>query len=209
MINRIKNGLTHFEQFTYKKYKTLYQDLENNQQPHTLFLSCSDSRVSPERLIDSEPGEVFSIRNIANTVPNLDEYDHDLATASSIEFAVKVLKVKQIIICGHSNCGGCAASLAGDAELSNMPYLQKYLKNLEEVREIVENEYGNLKAAEKSKLMEQLNVVEQLNHLKEYPLIKEAVANGAMEVEGWHYDIGTGSVRVYDEETNTFNNFSG
>lgn len=204
MIEEIRKGLFNFQHFTYKKYEKLYQDLQGRQSPHTLFIACSDSRVSPEILTDSEPGEVFTIRNIANTVPSFESSQYDLTTVSAIEYAVEVLNVKEIIICGHSNCGGCAAALSGPDQLSHLPYTRDYLKPLEQVRQGIEKIITEEDLEKKATLMEQMNVVEQLKHLKEYPSIMEKVQKGGLELEGWHYDIGTGQVHVYDESSQTF-----
>lgn len=204
MINRLKKGLHNFHQFTYKKYEKTYRDLEDHQHPHTLFISCSDSRVSPSMLIDSEPGEVFSIRNIANTVPSFDKRTHDLTTLSAIEYAVEVLEVEQIILCGHSNCGGCAAALSGIDTLSELPYTQEYLKPLYPIKEIIAEKYMQKDSDTQAKLMEKVNIIEQLKHLKEYPMIKKRLKNKKLAIEGWHYDIGTGTVLVYEEELEDF-----
>ncbi|GAB2499752.1 carbonic anhydrase [Alkalibacterium psychrotolerans] len=204
MLDELKKGLTHFKKFTYKKYERLYRDLEHTQNPHTLFIACSDSRVSPEILVDSDPGEVFTIRNIANTVPSYENSNQDITTVSSIEYAVDVLGVEEIIVCGHSNCGGCAAVLNGWGELTNLPYTQTYLKPLETVKKKVElfNQHEDKLA--KARLMEQINVVEQVEHLKSFPEIREKAAAGELEIEGWYFDIKSGTVSVYDEEKEIF-----
>lgn len=204
MIEEIRKGLANFQNFTYKKYKNLYHDLENKQNPHTLFIACSDSRVSPEILTDSEPGEIFTIRNIANTVPSFNESHYDLTTVSAIEYAVNVLKVKEIIICGHSNCGGCAAALSEEESLSHLPYTQEYIKRLKSVRDKSEEIIPSESFEKKARLMEQLNVIEQVKHLKEYPQVIEKIAKGKLEVEGWHFDIGKGQVTVFNKIENTF-----
>ncbi|MFC6463738.1 carbonic anhydrase [Marinilactibacillus sp. GCM10026970] len=204
MLERLKNGLTNFKGVTYKKYEQLYQDLEQKQNPHTLFIACSDSRVDPERLIDSEPGEIFMIRNIANTIPTYELSQRDLTTVSSVEYAVEVLGVKEIVVCGHSNCGGCAAALGGREKLEHLPFTQNYLEPLEAVKEKIEKNHNHEDDDSKARLMEQMNVIEQVEHLKTYPWIKQKVENGDLEIEGWLYDIKTGSVFVYDEATEAF-----
>jgi carbonic anhydrase len=204
MINRLKKGLHNFHQFTYKKYEDIYHDLEDTQHPHTLFISCSDSRVNPSMLIDSEPGEIFSIRNIANTVPKFEDREKDFTTLSAIEYAVEVLNVEQIILCGHSNCGGCAAALTGIDKLSDLPYTQEYLKSLQSVKESIDKKHSHIDEADRAKLMETENIIEQLKHLKEYPMIKNRLKNKTLEIEGWHYDIGSGTVLIYDEELKDF-----
>lgn len=204
MNSKVKKGLNHFKEFSYKKHEKLYHDLKDEQHPHTLFIACSDSRVSPEMLTGSEPGEVFVIRNIANTIPAYKDRNYDLTTMSAIEYAVEVLEVEQIIVCGHSNCGGCAAALADSSELSHLPFTRDYLKPLVVVREMIEKYDTSSDDFKKAELMERINVIEQLNHLKEYPIIRKRMEEGKLEIEGWHYDIGVGAVEVYDEKSEWF-----
>ncbi|GAB2318893.1 hypothetical protein IRB23SM22_11510 [Alkalibacterium sp. s-m-22] len=107
MLERLKTGLTTFKEVTYKKYERLYHDLEQTQDPHTLFIACSDSRVSPDMLLDSDPGEVFTIRNIANTIPAYEVSQNDITTVSSIEYAIEVLGVwKRSLSAGIQTVGG-------------------------------------------------------------------------------------------------------
>lgn len=204
MIERIKRGLEFFQMHTYKEFETLYHDLELQQHPDILFIGCADSRVSPEMLLGADPGDVFVLRNIANTVPSYETRNYDMTTLSGIEYAVLVLEVKMIIVCGHSNCGGCAAALTGREDLEGLPYTKDYLQPLDALRERIEQNTGAKTSESKAQMMEELNVVEQLNHLKEYPFITERLANGTLTIEGWRYDIGEGVVEMYDEETNQF-----
>ena len=200
MNSRLRKGLEHFKNASYKKYKNLYKELENQQHPHTLFIACSDSRVSPEILTDSHPGDVFVVRNIANTVPIYSKQTTDLNTASAIEFALEVLEVEQIIVCGHSNCGGCAAAMNGIENISHLPNVKEYLKPLDKIRQQIESQNEALSYLEKTELMEKINVVTQLNRLKEYPSIQKRIEHNNLIVEAWHYDIGAGDVQVYDEK---------
>lgn len=204
MNSRLKKGLTYFKNFTYKKYEKLFHTLNDHQYPHTLFVACSDSRVSPEMLTNSVPGEVFTIRNIANTIPSFNESHYDLTTMAAIEYAIQVLNVEQIIVCGHSNCGGCAAALTGTKHLLNLPYTQKYLEPLEGIREIIEEKYADKDALTKATLMEKVNAAEQLKHLYEYPEIRKRIDNGKLIIEAWHYDIGSGTILVYDEKEKSY-----
>ncbi|OJF92595.1 carbonic anhydrase [Alkalibacterium sp. 20] len=204
MIERIKRGLEYFQMNTYKEYETLYHDLELQQHPEILFIGCSDSRVSPEILLGAEPGDVFVLRNIANTVPSFDARTRDMTTLSGIEYAVLVLKVEMIIVCGHSNCGGCSAALTGREKLAQLPYTKDYLQPLDILREKIEKNATDETSDTKARMMEELNVVEQLNHLKEYPFINDRIAEGTLSIKGWRYDIGEGEVETYDEELKNF-----
>lgn len=204
MNSSTKKGLSHFKKITYKEHEELFHQLKDQQHPHTLFIACSDSRVSPEMITDSLPGEIFTIRNIANTVPSLHEDLFDLTTLSSIEYANQVLQVEQIIICAHSNCGGCAAILSEEGTLTKLPYTKKYLQPLANIQEKVERKQIQKEELSKATLMERENVIEQLHHLYEYPEIIERVESGNLTLEAWHYDIDSGTILVYDEETEDF-----
>lgn len=204
MLNRLKRGLDQFQTKTYKENESLYHELSNQQHPHTLFISCSDSRISPERLMDIQPGEVFTIRNVANTVPAFDRSKDDFTTLSAVEYAVEVLEVEEIIVCGHSNCGGCGAILSGLDKISHLPYTKEYLSPLVSVRDSIQEELVGKDDEEKAQLLEQENVIHQVSHLKEYPFIAERLNQGKLEIEGWHYTIGTGAVSVYNETDNKF-----
>lgn len=204
MNSTTKKGLSYFKKNSYKEHEELFHNLKDNQHPHTLFIACSDSRVSPEMITNSLPGEIFTIRNIANTVPSLQQEPYDFTTLSSIEYAVQVLKVEQIIVCAHSNCGGCAAALSGTESLNELPYTKEYLKQLEGILEKVEEKQANKMELSKATLTERENAIEQLNHLYEYPKIYERVNRGDLILEAWHYDIDSGTILIYDEETGEF-----
>ncbi|GEK91314.1 carbonic anhydrase [Alkalibacterium kapii] len=201
---KIKRGLESFQTDTYKKRERVYHTLETKQNPDILYIGCSDSRVSPEVILNAEPGEIFVLRNIANKVPSLSKNEVDPTTMSAIEFAVLVLKVSSIVVCGHSNCGGCAAALSGEKGLSELPFTKHYLKSLEELSEKVTREASDKSAKEKAKVMEERNVLEQVEHLKEYAFINERLADGRLELEGWRFDIGSGQVERYDEKAEQF-----
>lgn len=200
MLEELRKGLQHFQNNTYNELKDTYSDLSNTQNPHTLFITCSDSRISPEKLMDLKPGDAFIVRNISNTVPEKDYATSDLTTISAIEFAVEVLGVKQIIVCGHSNCGGCKAVMTADKDNLDSSYVTQYIEPLFKVRDIVEE----MDVEDKMEAMERMNAVVQANHLSGYDFIKEKVDQGDLNIEAWHYNIGEGKVHVYDEQKEVF-----
>ncbi|MDF2948072.1 MAG: carbonic anhydrase [Sedimentibacter sp.] len=197
-------GIVNFREKDYDAHKELFNKLKEQQKPHTLFISCSDSRVDPNMITGSLPGELFIIRNIANIVPPFRETQDYVATTSAIEYAVLMLGVENIIVCGHSNCGGCAACLKPAEFLNELPHTKKWLELSNPVRdrilkEINEDDYGK-----REWLMEQANVVEQLKHLLSYPYIKEKVKNETIKISGWHYIIETGEIFIYDKIAGEF-----
>ncbi|MBN1649263.1 MAG: carbonic anhydrase [Spirochaetales bacterium] len=199
------DGVKEFKKNDFIKNRDLFGRLSRIQEPHTLFIGCSDSRIVPNLLTKTQPGELFVVRNIANLVPPYRQSSEYLSTTSAIEYAVQVLNVENIIICGHSNCGGCKALFMNENEFSHIPHTAKWL-------ELARNAKRKAQAlAEKVEetseiewLVEQENIVEQMNHLITYPFIKERFRQGIINILGWYYEIGTGKVYNYVPEEKTF-----
>ncbi len=206
-MDDIFGGVFKFKNEDYEKYKDLFAELENGQNPHTLFIGCSDSRVVPSIITNTLPGELFMVRNIANMVPPYRETEEYVSTTSAIEFAIEVLNVKNIVVCGHSNCGGCASLYKSEEELKNVPHVRKWLELANPVKEYVLNNINTKegKNIQKSLMTEQFNIVYQVNNLFTYPFIKEKYINKEINIYGWYYMIGTGEVYNYDKENDCFN----
>lgn len=205
-MQRLLDGLIKFRQKDYEEHKALFSKLKRRQEPHTLFIACSDSRVMPEMITKSLPGELFVVRNIANIVPPYKETHQDyVATTSAIEYAVKNLKVENIVVCGHSNCGGCASIYLPDEVLSRLPDTKKWLELASNVKKRV---LGHLKDEsdeyEREWLTEQINILEQIKHLLTYPYIKEKYLNKELNIYGFYYMIETGEVFIFNYENGVF-----
>ncbi|KAF0201318.1 MAG: Carbonic [Bacteroidetes bacterium] len=186
-----------------------FEMLGRQQNPHTLFIGCSDSRVVPSLITQSVPGELFIVRNIANLVPPYRESGEYLATTSAVEYAVQILNVKNIIVCGHSNCGGCAALYQAPKDLEKIPHTRRWLELAMPVKEKVLKMVPETDHAAREWLTEQVNVVEQLGHLLTYPYIKERVQDGSIRIFGWHYIIPTGDIYQYDKDSGQFDLLGG
>jgi len=197
-------GAIHFRKNDFEANRKHFEQIGREQNPHTLFIGCSDSRVVPSLITQTMPGELFIIRNIANLVPMYRESGEYLATTSAVEYAVKVLNVTNIIVCGHSNCGGCAALYETPEKMAAIPHTRHWLELAMPVKEKVLKVIGSSDLAAREWLTEQMNVVEQLGHLMTYPFIKERVKNGEMKLIGWHYMIHTGEIFEYHIETGQF-----
>jgi carbonic anhydrase len=183
---RLFEGIREFKANEYIPRQQFFEELGKKQNPHTLFIGCSDSRVVPNLITQTFPGELFVVRNIANLVPHYKRHsDTYLATTSAIEFAVNQMNVSNIVVCGHSNCGGCAA-LYQDKELKNLPHTKKWMELAHPVKKIVEQKIAKNKITleERTLFTEQLNVVEQMNHLLKYSYIKKRVKEGKLNVMG-------------------------
>jgi carbonic anhydrase len=204
-MERLLLGIRKFRDEFYPERRSAYEQLvREGQKPHALFITCADSRIDPEALTQSEPGEIFVSRNIGNLVPAYGEMLG--ATSAVIEYAVEALNVGQIVICGHSDCGAMKG-LLNPEKVEGMPTVKSWLRNAEAALSVVrarktpENEQDLV-----NRLIEQ-NVLLQLNHLRTHPSVAGRLAEGTLEVSGWIYDIAHGAVLIYDEATRKFVTF--
>lgn len=202
-MENLFEGVKEFNAKDFQTHKELFSKLGRKQKPHTLFIGCSDSRIVPNLITKTLPGELFVVRNIANIVPYYRETEEFVATTSCIEYAVKVLEIRNIIICGHSNCGGCNALLGSDKDLENIPHTKKWLELARRVKEKIDSENIENKE-EREWRTEQLNIIEQMNHLITYPYIKERFRENKINIYGWYYIIETGEVYNYDKDGRAF-----
>jgi carbonic anhydrase len=149
------------------------------------------------------PGELFVVRNIANMVPPYDQNSYSFrCTASIIEYAVKMLEVENIVVCGHSNCGGCKALFYPEEKLNQMPFVKEWLTLGYEIRDRVLAK--NLDPAQREFQTEQLNIVKQLENLLTYPFVQSKVESGELKIIGWYYVIETGDVFNYNFNNHKF-----
>lgn len=197
-LDKLLKGIVNFRRRDFESHRELFKGLKSSQKPHTLFISCSDSRIEPNMITGTLPGELFIIRNIANIAPPYRVSSEYLATTSAIEYAVLALGVENIIICGHSNCGGCAACLYPEGKLDDLPHTRKWLELIHPVRDRVLKEIPESEPEARAWMMEQGNVLEQLKHLISHPYIAERMEADKLQISGWHYIIETGEIFIYD-----------
>jgi carbonic anhydrase len=169
------------------------------QSPDALYIGCSDSRVVPELLTHSSPGELFVLRNVANLVPVF--ADPDSSVGAAIEYAVGHLQVAHVIVCGHYGCGGVKAALDGLEHVRGLPSLYEWLT---EVRAAAEGVDPTLDPETRWRRAVEESVVFQLGNLPTYPAVESALAAGRLALHGWVYDLHTGSLSVYDAGVHAF-----
>lgn len=186
----LASGVTHFQHDVYPGKAALFAELATNHTPHTLFISCSDARVVPELITSSEPGELFVIRTAGNLVPAYASGGDGIA--ASIEYAVAVLGVSRVVVCGHSGCGAMTA-VAERHDLGALPTIAQWLRHTDATAARV-----GAGAADPVSTLVRANVVAQLSNLATHPSVTRALADGALVAEGWVFDIGTGTVTVVD-----------
>jgi len=202
-IDDMIKGNKKFQAVHFPKLEGKFDKLvAGGQKPKIFFIGCSDSRVVPDLIVDSDPGDMFILRNIGNFVPPYKSDNDFHASSAAIEYAVSVLEVKDIIICGHSHCGACA-SLYKD--LSNEPHLQHVKKWLELGHKA--KEYTLLATPNKEdkeqilRTTEKISVKHQLENLLTYPEIYRKVKEGKLQIHGWYYKIEDGTIEYYDGES--------
>jgi carbonic anhydrase len=204
-IEELIKGYGNFKDKKFKKYQNKFLDLvKNGQRPKVLFIACSDSRVNPALITNSDPGELFILRNIGNFVPPFSPDNDFHATAAGIEYAVHVLKVTDIIVCGHSHCGAID-NLYKDVNNSNLLHVKKWLELGKNAKEYVQN---NIEATatknEKLELTERISILFQMENLLTYPEVKELVESGNLFIRGWYYKIKTGKLEYYCDTKQEF-----
>lgn len=205
-MQKLVQGLHQFQSQVFRAHQELFERLDKGQSPETLFITCSDSRINPNLITQTGPGELFILRNVGNLVPRYDE--HVGSTAAAIEFAVAALQVKDIVICGHSNCGAMQAVL-DPASLEKLPATREWLAHAQETGKIIRENYGHLEGKDRLHATVEENVLVQLEHLRTHPSVAQAMDAGNLRVHGWVYKIQTGEVFAYDPIQAQFASLSG
>jgi carbonic anhydrase len=162
--------------------------------------------VYPTLVTQSKPGELFIVRNVGNIVPPYDSIMDKNSVAAAIEFAVLKLKVSDIIVCGHSDCGAMLALAGDEHDLSPMPHLRDWLHVAAPVKAAVDAYYAESSGKSYQRVLEEVNVLTQLKNIQTYPFVSEALEKGHLFLHGWYYEIVSGRVYIYDPHTNMFNN---
>ena len=203
VLEQLKDGVRRFRSEVYPGLADVYtRAAREAQRPHTLFITCADSRIEPNEITQTGPGEVFVTRNIGNMVP---AYGEMLGGVSAvIEFAVTGLHVKHIVICGHSDCGAMKALLNPES-VKSMPTVASWMTNARAalaVADTLHQKAGH--TDDMMPLLTQQNVLLQLQHLKTHPSVAGAMAQGELTVSGWIYDIGKGQVFIAEDGQRDF-----
>ena len=203
-MDGILNGATRFRCDVFPDQAELYRKLvSDGQHPQALVISCADSRVVPELITQCAPGDLFVCRNAGNIVPPHSQGGGG-GVSSTIEYAVVALGVRDIVVCGHSDCGAMKAFLK-PGSLDAMPTVAGWLRHACAADAVVRGAYpASLADADKVKALAQENVAVQLNHLRSHPSVAAGLACGTLRLHGWFFDLDTGSVLALDGETGRF-----
>jgi carbonic anhydrase len=175
----------------------MFETLGRGQQPLALFITCADSRIVPNLITQTGPGELFAERNPGNLVPHHEEFVGGVS--SSIEYAMLVLKVPLVIICGHTDCGVMKGLLYPE-QVENLPALRQWMRHARDARDRLLREAGSASEEGKLRLLTHYNVQLQIENLKTHPSVRSRLADGEVEIEGWVYDIAAGSGWIVDPQ---------
>ena len=200
-MQKLIQGIHHFQENDFRPLQGLFEQLAKGQNPETLFITCSDSRIDPNLLTRSKPGDLFILRNAGNIVP-----PHGAANggeAATIEFAVAGLGVQEIIICGHSHCGAMKGLLQPE-QVASLPAVSAWLSHAETTRRIVKDNYRHLDGDRLVTATVEENVLVQLENLRTLPAVASRLVRGDLHLHGWVYKIETGEVFAYDRESGQF-----
>lgn len=194
-MRRLIHGVHEFQSQIFDTRRSLFERLAAGQHPEALFITCSDSRIDPNLLTQTAPGDLFVVRNAGNIVPPASAATG--GEAATIEYAVKVLQVRDVVICGHSRCGAVAGLLSPD-DLAELPLVAAWLDHAKAVAGTVEKKYAASSPEEKWARAVEENVLVQLDNLRSYPAVSAAVQAGKLNLHGWVYHFESGAVSAFD-----------
>lgn len=205
-MQELLEGVHRFQQREFGKYKQVFRRLSREgQKPHTLFITCADSRVVAELITQSKPGDLFVIKNIGNIVPPPDPEGACSSTGAGIEFAVEVLGVSDIVVCGHSQCGAISALMQPVPQTAELKHLRRWVSLANPVKEIIERDYKHLKAEpERIRAAEEENVLFSIERLHAYDCVSKRLQEGSLRLHAWFFKIASAELFAYEPEHRQF-----
>ena len=201
VLKQYIEGYKKFHQEIYPSKQPLFHDLASGQKPHTLFITCSDSRIVPDMILQTDPGQLFIIRNAGNMIPPYGGMAGGVS--ATIEYALMALRIPQVVVCGHSDCGAMKGVLRPDA-VKSMPTVAAWLRYGDAARMVTLDNYAGLSEAEQLEALIKENILAQVENLKTHPSVASLLAGGEVTIHAWHYRISTGELTAFDYESNQF-----
>ncbi|MBJ7450289.1 MAG: carbonic anhydrase [Parachlamydiales bacterium] len=202
-MKKLIKGIVEFRKNLTEDYRELFAKLAIGQKPDALFIACSDSRVTPNLFASTNPGDLFVLRNIGNLIPPATSEHEEASAQAAIEYSVFFLNIKDIIICGHSECGAMRA-ISDGTDTTCCPHLASWLKyGKESLNKFKEGFTLDSKLKDYNQIS-QVNVLQQMEHIMSYPFVKERVEKGLLQVHGWWFDIAHADVYCYEKSVNQF-----
>ncbi|MFG0335038.1 MAG: carbonic anhydrase [Maioricimonas sp. JB049] len=195
-MEKLLRGINEFQAKHFGSQRELFERLATGQKPEALFITCSDSRIDPSLLTQTKPGELFILRNAGNIVPRYGVKSGECAT---IEYAIRALGIRDIIICGHTHCGAMQGLVSPEA-LEKLPATRDWLSHAEATQNIIRERYGDESGDNLLTAAVKENVLVQLKNLRTHPSVEEALSQGQLNLHGWVYRFETGHVFAFDPE---------
>lgn len=204
-FDKLINGYRRFHTnyFTAAKDE-LFAELSQGQKPSTLVIACSDSRVDPAIVMDCKPGDLFVVRNVANLVPPYEVGGGKHGVSAALEFGVCALEVQHIIVLGHRQCGGIKALYEGIPQGLQGEFIKPWMDTAGRAAQRVREEHSHLSEAEQLCHCEMAGIVVSLENLATFPWIKSRIDAGQLKLHGWYFDIQSGDMLDYDQDSLTF-----
>lgn len=202
-MKKLVQGIVDFRRKVLPQYRETFAKLALGQSPDTLFIACSDSRVVPNLFASTDPGDLFVIRNVGNIVAPCGEHGvstADESEAAAIEVAIQKLNVSHIVVCGHSECAAMHALVQGRESLSS-PNFRAWLRHGESSLSRV-GSFNPVLASHNE--LSQLNVLQQIEHLKSYPVVRDRIAEGRLQIHGWWFELGGADVYAFEPDAGKF-----
>lgn len=199
-MEKLISGVTQFQKNSFAQNKELFQALSTSQSPEVLFITCADSRIDPNLITQTLPGDLFICRNAGNIVPPHSNISGGVT--ASIEYAVSVLDIKHIVICGHTDCGAMKGALNPEA-IKTLPHVSNWLSHCAAAQAKVKARHQNIGNEHLLEMTEE-NVLLQLKHIETHPSVAAKIATNSIELHGWVYDIASGKVSCYHDKQQAF-----
>ena len=202
-MQKLHSGIHHFHANYFASNRRLFERLATNgQRPETLFITCCDSRVVPNLITTAGPGELFIVRNVGNIVPSVHRGVMG-GVSAAIEYAVEVLEVSDVIVCGHTNCGAIDAIMRPE-RMEHLPFVARWLRESSTIPKLIGERYGHLEGEARMIAAVEENVLVQLENLRSFDFVARRLESGALKMSGWVFKIATGEVFDYDPVSEQF-----
>jgi carbonic anhydrase len=200
-MEKLVRGIHQFQTTEFSAHRELFETLSQGQRPETLLITCSDSRIAPDLLMQTQPGDLFVLRNAGALIPPYGAANG--GEGATVEYAIRALGVKHALVMGHSNCGAMKGLLDPES-LVDMPLVSEWLKHADATRQVVDECYRDQNGDDLLNAAIKENVLVQLDNLRTYPMVAALMAKGALTLHGWIYEIESGQILAYDPQVSHF-----
>lgn len=206
-MQELVHGIHYFQNIGFREREELFAQLQHGQRPEACMITCADSRIVPNLITNSAPGQLFIVRNVGNIVPCYGGDNH--GELAAVEYAITELEIEDVIVCGHTGCGAMTALVHPPAFNPACPTrsVRSWLRHADATLQIIQEHYGHLEGSALVNAAAEENVLVQLEHLRTIPVIAARVPSGKVRLHGWMYKIETGEIFYYDNDQGQFVKF--